>query len=81
MPPYYEYAALPPRDPEALVAQIEKDLGIPAAIIDGNNINVEIIASSSGVSVDKKTARLILLDNPMGQDAEMTPFIIVRRSA
>ena len=66
-------------DPEKVCLDLENALGTPAVIIDGNNINVEIIAMSRGVPVDKKTARLILLDNPMGQDDEMTPFIIVRK--
>jgi hypothetical protein len=78
MYPYTEYAALPPREPEKLCQEIESKLGLPAVIIDGNNINVEIIAKSTGVPVDARTARLILLDNPMGQDDEMTPFILVR---
>jgi hypothetical protein len=53
---------------------------VPTVIIDGNNINVEIIAASDGVPVGARTARLILLDNPMGQDDEMTPFILVRET-
>ncbi|MBI2623668.1 MAG: hypothetical protein HYW65_03815 [Candidatus Liptonbacteria bacterium] len=79
MAPYKEYAALPPREPEKVCAQIESKTAVPAVIIDGNNINVEVIAMSKSVPVDKKTARLILLDNPMGQNDEMTPFILVRR--
>ncbi len=79
MYPYTEYAALPPKDPEGVCADIETQLGIPAAIIDGNNINVKIIAMSKSVPVDKKTARLILLDNPMGQNDELTPFIVIRK--
>ncbi len=78
MYPYNEYAALPPKNPEKVCQEIESALGVPAVIIDGNNINVEIIAMSGGVPIDKKTARLVLLDNPMGQNDEMTPFIIVR---
>ena len=78
MYPYTEYAALPPREPERVCAEIERATGIPAVIIDGNNINVEIIAISRGVPVPKETARQILLDNPMGQDDEMTPFVLVR---
>lgn len=78
MYPYTEYAALPPKSPEKVCQGLENALGTPTVIIDGNNINVEIIAMSRGVPVDKKTARLVLLDNPMGQDDEMTPFIIVR---
>ena len=79
MDPYKEHAALPPKEPEKVCEEIEGKLGIPAIIIDGNNINVEVIAMSKSVPVDKKTARMILLDNPMGQDDEMTPFILVRR--
>ncbi|MBI2888879.1 MAG: hypothetical protein HYY10_03065 [Candidatus Liptonbacteria bacterium] len=79
MYPYTEYAALPPKDPEKVCADVEAQLGVPAVIIDGNNINVKIIAMSKTVPVDKKTARLILLDNPMGQNDELTPFIVVRK--
>ena len=77
--PYTEYAILPPKNPENLCNEIEKKLNMPTVIIDGNNINVKIIAKSNGVPVDNKTARLVLLDNPMGQDDEMTPFILVRK--
>ncbi len=79
--PYTEYAILPPQGPEKVCAKIEKATGIPAVIIDGNNINVKIIAMSDGVPVDAKMAREILLDNPMGQDDELTPFILVRKKS
>lgn len=79
MYPYNENVALPPTHPEATCEKIEKEIGVPAVIIDGNNINVKIIAMSAGMPVNAKLARLILLDNPMGQDREMTPFIIVRK--
>ena len=79
MYPYTEYAALPPKNPENVCADIEMQLGIPAVIIDGNNINVKVIAMSTSVPVNAKTVRLILLDNPMGQNDELTPFIVVRR--
>jgi F420-0:gamma-glutamyl ligase len=79
MEPYKEYAALPPKNPRKACDDIATQLGVPVAIIDGNNINVKIIAMSRGVPMDKKTARLILLDNPMGQDDEMTPFILIRK--
>ncbi len=77
--PYTEYAALPPKNPKKVCQQIEKAFGLPAVIIDGNNINVKVIAMSGGVPVNKKLARLILLDNPMGQDDELTPFVLVRK--
>jgi len=77
--PYNEYVALPPKDPEKVCQDIEDKFGIAATIIDGNNINVKIIEKSKGLKLDKKLIREILLDNPMGQDDEMTPIILVRR--
>jgi hypothetical protein len=80
MYPYTEYAILPPIDPEGVVQKVEDALGIPATIIDGNNINTKVISVSRGMPVDARMARLVLLDNPMGQDDEMTPIIVVRES-
>jgi F420-0:gamma-glutamyl ligase len=76
---YKEYAALPPLDPVGVCAALERATGTPAAIIDGNNINVEVIAQSASMPVPAPLARKILLDNPMGQDDELTPFIIIRK--
>jgi hypothetical protein len=76
--PYTEYAILPPRDPEKTGQRIEDQLGIANTIIDGNNIDVKIISVSRKLPVDAAAARLILLDNPMGQDEELTPIILVR---
>lgn len=79
MDPYKEYAVLPPNEPEEVCESVAKELGIPTTIIDGNNINVKIISLSGDFPVSKKIARRTLLDNPMGQDDELTPFIIVRK--
>jgi len=79
MYPYTEYAILPPKEPKNVCNEIEKRFNLPAVIIDGNNINTKIIAQSAGMPVDKKISRLVLLDNPMGQDDEMTPFILVHK--
>jgi hypothetical protein len=78
MYPYTEYVMLPPEEPEKVVQELEEKLGYPVAMVDGTNVNVEIIAQSSGVPINRKISRLILLDNPQGQGQELTPFIIVR---
>lgn len=80
MYPYTEYAILPPKEPYLVCQSIEDHCGIPTSIIDGNNINVEVIAMSKKMPLTKEEARLVLLDNPMGQDDEMTPFVIVRKA-
>jgi hypothetical protein len=39
-----------------------------------------VLGVSPDMPVDKATARLVLLDNPMGQGEELTPFVIVHRA-
>ncbi|OGC38598.1 hypothetical protein A2V54_02075 [candidate division WWE3 bacterium RBG_19FT_COMBO_53_11] len=80
MYPYTEYVMLPPEEPEKIVQELEEKLGHPVVMVDGNNVNVEIIAQSRGVPHHEKISRLILLDNPLGQDQELTPFLIVRET-
>ena len=76
---YKEHAILPPEDPTGVCQEIEDKLGFPSIIIDGNNINTKILGKSKKVLLNEKELRLILLDNPMGQNDEMTPFIVIRK--
>ena len=80
MYPYTEWAVLPPPDPQGVCERLEKRFGIPVATADANYINVKVLGVSPGVGLDKKTVRLILLDNPIGQGDKMTPFVIVRKA-
>lgn len=79
IPPFNEFAMLGPSNPTKISQEIEDRFGIPTVIIDGNNINVEVLGMSKSVPVSKKIARKILLDNPMGQNDELTPIIIIRK--
>ncbi|HUZ93273.1 MAG TPA: hypothetical protein VNG29_04780 [Candidatus Paceibacterota bacterium] len=79
MYPYTEWAVLPPADPQRDCDEIERKLGMPTATADANFINVKMLGVSRGVGLDKKTTRLILLDNPLGQGNKMTPFVLVRK--
>lgn len=78
MYPYTEWAVLPPDDPQGVCNDIEKT-GMPAVVTDANFIDVQILGVSKGVGLDKKTARRVLLDNPLGQGNKMTPLVIVRK--
>jgi hypothetical protein len=75
--PFNEFAMLGPADPDKACASYAAFLGHPVVIIDGNNINVEVLGMSDDMPVDRAAARLILLDNPMGQGEELTPFVVV----
>lgn len=76
--PFDEFAMLGPEDPPRDAQAIADQLGWPTVIVDANNINVEVLGASSDVPVSKADARVLLLDNPMGQNDELTPIIIVR---
>jgi len=78
--PFDEFAMLGPADPDKACAAFAAHLGHPVVIIDGNNINVEVLGTSANMPVDKATARLVLLDNPMGQGEELTPFVVVHQA-
>ena len=79
MAPFDKFAMIGPGDPDGYAQRIEDAFGIPTVIIDGNNINVEVLGASKGLPVDRAKARRILLDNPMGQDDEMTPIMLCRK--
>ncbi len=81
MYPYTEYGILPALHPQKICDDIEKKLGMPTVIADANYINIKVLGASGGVGADFKTIRKILLDNPLGQGSQMTPFVLVRRVA
>jgi len=79
--PYDEFAMLGPEDPPRDAQAVEDATGIPTLIVDANNINVKVLGMSSGLPVSAPQARLILLDNLMGQSDERTPIVLVRPAA
>jgi hypothetical protein len=70
--PFDEFAMLSPSDPDGTSAALAEHAGVPVAIVDANNINVEVLGTSPGFPVDRKTVREVLLDNPLGQNDELT---------
>jgi hypothetical protein len=78
--PFDEFAMLGPANPDAAAEEISAHMGgVPVAIVDANNINVEVLGTSPGFSTDRAVVREVLLDNPLGQNDELTPIIVVRR--
>jgi hypothetical protein len=76
--PFDEFAMLGPEDPPRDAAELAAAIGWPVAILDANNINVEVLGTSPGFPLDARAVREVMLDNPMGQGDERTPIIIVR---
>lgn len=76
--PFNEFAMLGPEDPPRDAQALEDETGWPIAIVDANNINVKVLGVSRGVPLEPAGVRLAVLDNPLGQDDERTPIIVLR---
>ena len=51
-------------------------LGVGVAVIDANDIGVNVLGVSSGV--DPALVESLLRDNPLGQGAQQTPVALLR---
>jgi hypothetical protein len=77
LPPYDQFIVLGPRDPQNVVAEIKRETGLEAAIVDVNDLKrVKILAATAGVSADLLNQALLL--NPAGNAAEQTPIVLIR---
>ncbi len=81
MPPFDQYAMLPSKHPDAICEELAQRFGCAAYIIDGNNINVEVVGRSSNLPMPEADAREVMLDNPMGQGDELTPVFLITPEA
>jgi hypothetical protein len=77
MPPFDQYAMLPHPDPDGVCQGLADRFGCSAYMIDGNNINVEVVGRSANMSMSDAVAREVMLDNPMGQGDELTQIFMI----
>ena len=84
IPPYNNYVSKGPRDAAGIAQSIAQQLGVVVAIVDANDLGVNILGFSqekSGRSIFEKPEKLIariIKDNPLGQSDEQTPIGIIR---
>jgi asparagine synthase (glutamine-hydrolysing) len=81
IPPYDGHAKMGPEDPEGVARDLAVALGadgvrVGVAIIDANDIGVNILGTSPGV--DAALVESLLRDNPLGQGAQQTPVALLR---
>ena len=81
IPPYDGHAKLGPEDPEGVARDLARELGangveVGVAIIDANDIGVNVLGVSAGV--DAAVVESLLRDNPLGQGAQQTPVALLR---
>ena len=76
---YKNMALLNPKNPEKVCQDFEDLLGIGAMLVDANDLNVELFGRSSLLKdLPKEDLCGVIMDNPAGQNAELTPFILIR---
>ena len=76
LPPYNTYVSKGPAHPDAVAGKIAEKLGVPVAIVDANDLGVNVLGASQGV--DRKFVTKAIKDNPLGQSDEQTPVGIIR---
>jgi asparagine synthase (glutamine-hydrolysing) len=76
IPPYDGHAKMGPEDPEGVARELARALGVGVAVIDANDIGVNVLGVSSGV--DPALVESLLRDNPLGQGAQQTPVALLR---
>jgi len=76
LPPYNTYVSKGPEDADQVAEKIAKKVSIAVAIVDANDLGVNILGASRGV--DRKLIVRAIKDNPLGQSDEQTPIGIIR---
>lgn len=76
IPPYNEYVSKGPKEPNKVAKEISQKIKCPTAIVDANDLGVNILGVSH--RVNKKLIAQIIRDNPLGQTDESTPIGIIR---
>jgi asparagine synthase (glutamine-hydrolysing) len=76
--PYDGHAKMGPDDPAGVAYSLAGSLGpgVGVAVIDANDIGVNVLGASPGVRDDLVAS--LLRDNPLGQSSEQTPIALLR---
>jgi len=73
------YAKKAPHDPSGVARMLRDRFGVETIIVDANYRGAFSLGKSTR-TITEKFIRELLLDNPAGQDSEMTPFFIIRKA-
>jgi asparagine synthase (glutamine-hydrolysing) len=83
LPPYNTHAKKAPADPDGVARRLAASLSagtggpIGVAVIDANDIGVNILGASE--DVDRGLLVELFRDNPLGQGHQQTPIALIRR--
>ena len=75
---YKTTAVLSPDNPDGICERVQSQTKIRCMIADANDFSVRIMGKSSLVEEDKDSLAKFVIDNPSGQDDQLTPLILIR---
>ncbi|MFA5996357.1 MAG: coenzyme F420-0:L-glutamate ligase [Candidatus Paceibacterota bacterium] len=78
IPEFKDYAKRAPLKPNNVARSIKDRFGVETVIVDANYRGAFSLGKSTS-AISEKFIREVLVDNPAGQDSEMTPFFIIRK--
>lgn len=78
IPPYNHYVVLGPLKPDKVAQQISERIGYGVCIVDINDLEGQILGTSSK-KLSKALYARVLKDNPLGQDDQQTPMGVIRK--
>jgi hypothetical protein len=76
---FKDYAKMAPAAPNRVAREIKEKFDAETVIVDANYRGAFSLGKSSS-TISESFIQKLMKDNPAGQDSEMTPFLIVRRS-
>ena len=72
-----ECVIMGPKDPDKVASMLSRELGLPVAIVDVNDIGGSWVVGRSA-DLPVKLVQAALKDNPLGQGTECTPMGLLR---
>lgn len=75
----HNYIVLSPKNPQEFSKLMFKALGTASAVVDANNVSVDILGIYPKNSKTAALAAYAMKGNPAGQDDEKTPIVIIRK--
>jgi F420-0:gamma-glutamyl ligase-like protein len=76
---FKDYAKRAPLKPNDVAREVKKHFGVETVIVDANYRGAFSLGKSTS-KLTEKFIRELVSDNPAGQDSEMTPFFIARKT-
>jgi hypothetical protein len=77
LPPYDQFVVLGPANPQQVVAAIQRETGLAAAIVDVNDLGaVKVLAATADAPIP--LLHQALAKNPAGNANEQTPVVLIR---